>query len=87
MVWGSVEICYVGLDHEPHVSIRVAVPALDTQSDEQRRAEILKEARRLIDHACGAIEPADASTPLPDVIDGLAQELGLLPPRVSPNSQ
>lgn len=77
-VWGSVEISYKSGDVEPRVTKRVAVPAYEAQSDEQRRADVLRHARNLIDHACQAIDPEVETEKLTDMIEGIAQELGVL---------
>jgi len=85
VVWGAVEICYSAEGLEPRVSIRVPVPAYENQSDEQRRSEALRRARKLIDHACGAIQPSEEPPQdIPEMLTGIAQELGLMPPTKSP---
>lgn len=85
MVWGAVDILYASEGLEPRVTIRVAVPAFETQSDEQRRADVLRRARRLIDHACVAMGPVPESTPgIAETLEGLAEELGVLAPTTHP---
>jgi hypothetical protein len=56
MVLGAVEICYASEGLEPRVTIKVPVSVVANQSDAQRRDEALRRARKLIDHACTAIE-------------------------------
>lgn len=60
MPWGAVDILHASEGLEPRVTIRVAVPAFETQSD-KRRADVLRRARRLIDHACVAMGPVRLS--------------------------
>ena len=83
MVWGVVDICYNSEGLEPRITIRVPVPVLEAHSDTQRRAEALRRARKLIDHACVAIEPEAQSQGVSEVLNGLAQELGVVPAAVS----
>ena len=86
MVWGAVDICYHVGGLEPRVTIKVPIPALKDQSDEQRRAETLQRARKLIDHACSTLQPEEERFGrLPEILEGLGQELGMLPPRTQPN--
>jgi hypothetical protein len=83
MAWGSVEITYSLEGLEPRVTIRVPVPAFETESDEQRRSEALRRARKLIDHACVAME-AGPQASIGEVLEGISEELGLLPPTTRP---
>ncbi len=85
MVWGSVDISYASEGVEPRVTIRVPVPVVANQTEYQRRDEALRRARNLIDHACAAIElQADPSEGLPEIIEGVAEELGILAPTTKP---
>ena len=85
MVWGAVEIFYASEGLEPRVTIKVPVPVVANQSETQRRDEALRRARKLIDHACTAIElQPDVSEGIPEMIEGLAEELGVLPPTTRP---
>lgn len=84
VVWATVDLCYASDGMDPRVSIKVPVPAFETQSDEQRRAEALRRARKLIDHACGAIAPPPQVSQSPqEILAGLAEEIGFLSPRTS----
>jgi len=82
MAWGTVEISYTSEGLEPKVTIRVPVPVVAAQSEAQQRAEALRRARKLIDHACTAIQPEE-SQDAEEVLEGLAEELGIRPPRTS----
>jgi hypothetical protein len=85
MTWGTVEIFYVCDGLEPQVMIRVPVPIYETQSDEERRSEALRRARKLIDHACVTMEPSPAESPSAgEMLEGLSEELGILPPTTKP---
>jgi hypothetical protein len=83
MVWGTVDICYASEGVEPHVTIRVPVPVIANQSEAQRQEEALRRARKLIDHACTAIE-SEPEPAIPELIEGIAEELGVLPPTTAP---
>ena len=82
-LWATVEICYASEGLEPRVSIRVPVPAFEIQSDEERRAEAVRRARMLINHACITMGP-DTGQGVEEVVVGLAEELGLMSPTASP---
>jgi hypothetical protein len=85
VVWGTVDLTYASEGMEPRVSIKVPVPAYDTESDEQRRSETLRRARKLIHHACVTMEPEPAETSqLQETLLGLAEEPGLVAPATSP---
>ena len=83
MVWGTVEIKYAFDGVEPQVTIRVPVPLVGKQTDAQRRDEALRRARKLIDHACSAIE-FDPEPSVPEIIEGIAEELGVIAPTTAP---
>ena len=83
MAWGTVEIFYLSDGLEPQVTIRVPVPVYETQSDEERRAEALRRARKLIDHACVTMTPAESSS-AGEILEGLSEELGILSPTTKP---
>jgi hypothetical protein len=81
VVWGTVEISYTSQGLKPLVVIKVPVPVVAAQSEVQRRAEALRRARKLIDHACVAIEAEPEQSPgIREALTGLAEELGVLPP-------
>jgi hypothetical protein len=82
-VWGNVEIRYASEGVEPTLNIKVPIPIVANQTDAQRRGEALRRARKLIDHACAAIEFQPALD-LPEIIEGIAEELGVLPPTTQP---
>jgi hypothetical protein len=84
MVWGAVEISYASEGLRPQVTIKVPVPVVASQTDAQRRAEALRRARKLIDHACAAIEPEPEEGGVREMVEGLAEELGVLPPTAAP---
>jgi hypothetical protein len=83
MAWGTVEIFYVSDGLEPQVTVKVPIPVYETQSDEERRAETLRRARKLIDHACVTMPPAESSS-AGEMLEGLSEELGILPPTTKP---
>ena len=85
MAWGTVEIFYISDGLEPQVTVRVPVPVYETQSDEERRTETLRRARKLIDHACVTMGPSPAETSSAgEMLEGLSEELGILPPTTKP---
>jgi hypothetical protein len=85
MAWGAVEIFYASEGLEPRLTIKVPVPVFETQSDEERRAEVIRRARKLIDHACMTMEPQlSASQRVAEVLEGFAEELGVLAPTSAP---
>ena len=95
MAWGTVEICYSSEGLEPKVIIKVPVPAQPAQSEAQQRAEALRRARKLIDHACTAIQflpeaaqetAQDAAQDSAEMLEGLAEELGIRAPTTVPKS-
>jgi hypothetical protein len=82
----------------PDITIRVPVPWNTQEPKDQRRAQALRSARQLIDHACRAagIAPAEVETdPVEDIIEattpvaleGVTQELGLANPTAKPKSR
>lgn len=86
MTWATVEICYRWNELDPKVTIKVPVPVYDSQSDEQRREEALRRARKLIDHACSAVgSTPTAAFSLFETLEGLAEEFGVVPPKASSN--
>jgi hypothetical protein len=84
MVWGAIEIAYISEGLRPQIIIKVPVPVVASQTDEQRRAEALRRARNLINHACVAIEPEPEKPGFREIAEGLAEELGMLPPATAP---
>jgi hypothetical protein len=84
MVWGTVEISYVSDGLRPQIIIKVPIPVVASQTDLQRRAEALRRARNLIDHACVAIEPEPDEPGILELVEGLVEELGVRPPSAGP---
>jgi len=84
MAWATVDICYTAEGLEPKVTIKVPVPVVAAQSEAQQRAEALRRARKLIDHACVAVQPQPETTDVAEMLEGLAEELGVLPPTAAP---
>ena len=97
IIWGTVTIEYTLGTLAPTVNIRVPVPWKDGESPDQRRAQALRCARQLIEHACRAagVGPQEfeiGSDTIDDVIEaitpagleGVAQELGLAKPTTHP---
>ncbi len=79
MNWATVDICYSSEGLEPKVTIKVPVAA--GQSEAQQRAEALRRARKLIDHACLAMETQQMPVgDLAEMLQGLAEELGAKSP-------
>ena len=54
VVWASVTIQYTLAGLSPCVTIRVPLPWREGETTQDRRAEALRCARQLIDHACRA---------------------------------
>jgi hypothetical protein len=96
IIWATVTIEYAISGLSPALSIKVPVPWNDAEIADQRRAQALRCARQLIEHACraaGVGPQEDASTgPIEDAIeaitpsalDGVAQELGLVESTTKP---
>lgn len=95
VIWATVKIVYALQGLSPALTIRVPVPWNAQESPAQRRAQALRSARQLIDHACraGGIGPAEAETDpvedgmegiTPASLEGIAQELGLASPTTKP---
>ena len=92
LVWATVTIRYALHDLSPSVTVRVPVPCKEQESAAQRRDQALRCARQLIEHACRAVGVPAADdvaggvldTVMPTEMEGLAQELGLTPPRTGP---
>ncbi|HEY4076534.1 MAG TPA: hypothetical protein VGM26_06325 [Rhizomicrobium sp.] len=96
VIWADVRIDYILSSLKPCVTIRVPVPWSERDTAEERKANALRCARQLIDHACRAAgtrapepgaedtvaEAIDAATPPP--LEGIAQELGLAKPTSEP---
>jgi hypothetical protein len=88
IVWATVTMEYTLAGLAPTVTISVPVPWLADETADERRAQALRAARQLIDHACraagiGPMEAADEPSEsvidavTPPALEGLAQELGL----------
>ena len=101
IVWATVRIEYTLSGLAPLVTIRVPVPYKEGDSEMERRAEAIRCARQLIDHACraagvGAAEPETADdnslenaieAVTPSVLEGITQELGLAKPTRQPRQK
>ncbi len=100
IVWATVTITYILAGLTPAVTIRVPVPWRDSESPDQRRAQALRCARQLIEHACRAagVVPQDAEPDTdtmddvieaitPTALEGVAQELGLTKPTTRPKAR
>ena len=94
VLWATVRLDYVLAGLSPSMTIRVPVAWDKAQTEEERAAHALRNARLLIDHACqhyGAAQEDAAPEPvratdmmLPSALEGLTQELGLTKPTTSP---
>ena len=95
VIWADVRIEYILSDLKPTVTIRLPIPWREQDSPEERKAQALRFARQLIDHAClAAGVPAGNPVGLatdderdggPSALKGLAQELGLAAPTTKSN--
>ena len=91
LIWATVRIVYTLEGLSPDIAIRVPIAWDEKETPDQRRAQALRAARELIDHACRAVAPAEVET-VEDIIDaitpssleGIAQELGLAAPTSRP---
>jgi hypothetical protein len=87
LIWATVRIVYSLQGLSPAVTIRVPVPWNSEESQDERRSQALRAARRLIDHACRTVAPAEADM-MDDIVEpfleGVAQELGLAKPTARP---
>jgi hypothetical protein len=84
VLWADVRIDYRLSSLAPRVTIRVPVPWDPNESVAQRKAAALRCARELIDHACraaGMMTEAETG----GALEGIAQELGLVPPKIAPS--
>ena len=96
VVWATVKMEYTLAGLNPTVTICVPVPFRDGDTQDERRAQALRCARGLIDHACRAagVGPTEAEpeplaesmveTVEPSGLEGIAQELGLAEPTQAP---
>jgi hypothetical protein len=94
-----VTIGYTLAALNPTVSIRVPVPWNDSENPDQRRAQALRYARQLIEHACRAAGVGPQETNVADdriknviegitpALQGVAQELGLATPTIEPKQR
>jgi hypothetical protein len=100
IVWATVRMEYSLSGLAPVVTTRVPVPWITSDTDAERRAQALRCARLLIEHACraagvGPAEPEAEQNPVEEAIDavappalqGIAQELGLAKPTRQPSRQ
>jgi hypothetical protein len=91
LIWATVRIVYTLQGLSPDIAIRVPIAWNEQETQDQRRAQALRAARELIDHACRAVAPPEVET-VEDIIDaitpssleGIAQELGLAAPTSRP---
>lgn len=95
VLWADVEITYILAGLTPTVNIRVPVPFVAGETENQRKSQALRHARPLIDHACqvAAIPPEKPVTAsvqaafeemLPASLQGVTQEPGLAMPTAKP---
>jgi hypothetical protein len=85
VLWADVRIDYRLSGLTPKVTIRVPIPWNPNESIAQRKSAALRCARELIDHACrasGLHQMAEAES---GPLEGIAQELGLVPPKTAPS--
>jgi hypothetical protein len=100
IVWATVLMEYALAGLAPLVTIRVPIPYQESDSELERRAQALRCARQLIDHACRAagIGPAEPEagdngvaeaieSVTPPGLEGIAQELGLAKPTRQPRRE
>lgn len=100
IVWATVKMEYTLAGLTPAVTICVPVPWKAEESQDERRAQALRCARQLIEHACraagvGPAEPVSEGSAaesiieatMPSGMEGLAQELGLSEPTRQPKKQ
>jgi hypothetical protein len=85
IVWADVRIDYRLSGLAPRVTIRVPVPWNADESAAQRKAAALRCARELIDHACRAAGVNQGEPETDGALEGIAQELGLAPPKTAPS--
>lgn len=96
IVWATVKMEYTLAGLTPLVTICVPVPWKDSDTQDERRAQALRCARQLIEHACRAagVGPAEPVTEglaeamaeeiVPSALEGISQELGLAAPTAAP---
>lgn len=96
IVWATVKMEYTLAGLNPLVTICVPVPFKDGDTQDERRAQALRCARQLIEHACRAagVGPAEPNNEglaeavvegvAPSALEGIAQELGLSEPTTAP---
>jgi hypothetical protein len=100
IVWATVKMEYTLAGLKPAVTICVPVPWDADETQNQRRAQALRCARQLIEHACraagvGPLEAIDEDNAAQSVIDAitpigierLPQELGPSEPAPQPKKQ
>jgi hypothetical protein len=89
VIWADVRIDYILSGLAPAVIIRVPVACRAGDTLEARKAQALRSARDLIDHACVAAAMSPVQSPgvtealremVPSSLEGGAQELGLVEP-------
>jgi hypothetical protein len=96
VIWADVRIEYILSDLKPTVTIRLPIPWREQDSPEERKAQALRFARQLIDHAClaagvpaanpvGGLATDDERDEGTSALEGLAQELGLAAPTTKSN--
>jgi hypothetical protein len=95
ILWATVRIAYTLAGLAPTVDIRVPIPFEASETETERRAQALRSARLLIDHACRAAgivpeetsgDPVDAliADVVPSALEGVSQELGISEPTAGP---
>ena len=91
--WATVRLNYALAGLSPSLTIRVPIALDKPQSETERANQALRNARLVIDHACHqygiASEEAGAAPvgkgSLPEVLEGLTQELGITEPHTRSN--
>jgi hypothetical protein len=93
VIWADVRIEYILAGLRPTVTIRLPIAWSAQDAPEERKAQALRCARQLIDHACRvagvpAVDPAPGVGPMggaaAPLLEGIAQELGLAEPTTGP---
>jgi hypothetical protein len=92
IAWATVDLVYSAHGLGAEMTLRVPVEWDGSTSEEARKADVLRKARDLLDHACnapGLARAARGAAPensIEDVgpFEGLAQELGLVEPTRKP---
>ncbi len=87
VLWASVTVTYAASGLLPSLRVRLPITWNENDTVEERKFLALRGARQLIDHACAASGlgmETPAASPVEDIINGLAQELGVTTPAAKP---